>query len=78
MSPVRYVLGVYIPEDDIFHSHCRESLKSYFLSLDHKLEMSGNICPPPKLHHNKMASSLYLYLQCSLYFVECNTAVCCS
>jgi hypothetical protein len=29
VSPVRYELGFYIPEDDILHSHRRESLKSY-------------------------------------------------
>jgi hypothetical protein len=29
VSLVRYKLSVYIPEDDILHSHCRESLKSY-------------------------------------------------
>jgi hypothetical protein len=29
VSPVKYELGFYIPEDDILHSHCRESLKSY-------------------------------------------------
>jgi hypothetical protein len=29
MSPVKYGLGSYIPEDDILHSHCRENLKSY-------------------------------------------------
>jgi hypothetical protein len=29
MSPVRYDLGFYIPEDDILHSHRRENLKSY-------------------------------------------------
>jgi hypothetical protein len=28
MSPVKYELGVYIPEDDILHSHRRENLKS--------------------------------------------------
>jgi hypothetical protein len=28
MSPVRYKLGFYIPQDDILHSHCREKLKS--------------------------------------------------
>jgi hypothetical protein len=31
MSPVRYELGFYIPEDDILHSHCREKLKSYIV-----------------------------------------------
>jgi hypothetical protein len=29
VSPVKYVLEFYIPEDDILHSHCRENLKSY-------------------------------------------------
>jgi hypothetical protein len=28
MSPVKYELGFYIPEDDILHSHRREILKS--------------------------------------------------
>jgi hypothetical protein len=31
MSPVRYELGFYIPEDDILHNHRREELKSYNL-----------------------------------------------
>jgi hypothetical protein len=29
VSPVKYELGSYIPEDEILHSHCRENLKSY-------------------------------------------------
>jgi hypothetical protein len=29
MSPVRYELRFYIPEDDILHSQFRENLKSY-------------------------------------------------
>jgi hypothetical protein len=29
MSPVKYELGFYIPEDGILHSHRRENLKSY-------------------------------------------------
>jgi hypothetical protein len=33
VSPVRYKLGLYIPEDDILHSHRRENLKSYSLQL---------------------------------------------
>jgi hypothetical protein len=28
VSPVRYELGFYVPEDDILHSHRREILKS--------------------------------------------------
>jgi hypothetical protein len=29
VSPVKYELGFYIPEDDILHSHRRENLKPY-------------------------------------------------
>jgi hypothetical protein len=29
VSPVRYELGFYIPEEGILHSHRRENLKSY-------------------------------------------------
>jgi hypothetical protein len=29
MSPVKYELGFYIPEDGILHSHRRQHLKSY-------------------------------------------------
>jgi hypothetical protein len=29
VSPVKYELGFYIPEDDILHSSRRENLKSY-------------------------------------------------
>jgi hypothetical protein len=29
VSPVKYELGFYIPEDDILYSHHRENLKSY-------------------------------------------------
>jgi hypothetical protein len=27
MSPVKYETGLYIPEDTILHSHCRENTK---------------------------------------------------
>jgi hypothetical protein len=29
VSPVKYELGLYIPEDDILHSQRRENLKFY-------------------------------------------------
>jgi hypothetical protein len=29
VSPVKYELGFYIPEDGVLHSHCRETVKSY-------------------------------------------------
>jgi hypothetical protein len=32
VSPVRYELWLYIPEDDILHSHRRENLKSYIIT----------------------------------------------
>jgi hypothetical protein len=32
VSPVRYELGFYIPEDGILHSHRRENLK-YYIAL---------------------------------------------
>jgi hypothetical protein len=31
MSPVKYELGFYIPEDDILHSHRRKHLESYII-----------------------------------------------
>jgi hypothetical protein len=34
VSPVKYELGFYILEDDILHSHRRETFKSYVLFLD--------------------------------------------
>jgi hypothetical protein len=33
MSPVKYQLGFYIPEDGIIHIHRRENLKSYSIAL---------------------------------------------
>jgi hypothetical protein len=35
VSPVRYELGLYIPEDDNLHSHRRENLKSYNMNGAH-------------------------------------------
>jgi hypothetical protein len=38
VSPVKYKLGFYIPEDDILHSHRPENLKSYIhRSMDHEV-----------------------------------------
>jgi hypothetical protein len=31
VSPVKYELGFYIPEDDILHSHRLKNLKSYYI-----------------------------------------------
>jgi hypothetical protein len=43
MSPVRYELGFYIPEDDLLHSHRRENLNYYILSLRFFLNVSVHL-----------------------------------
>jgi hypothetical protein len=35
VSPVKYELAIYIPQDDILHSHRRENLKSYLPKLNY-------------------------------------------
>jgi hypothetical protein len=45
VSPVRYELGLSIPEDDILHSHCRENLKSYIAITGWTLFRRGNVSP---------------------------------
>jgi hypothetical protein len=34
VSPVKYELDSYIPEDDVLHSHGRENLKPYIALTD--------------------------------------------
>jgi hypothetical protein len=43
VSPVKYELGFYIPEDDILHSHCREKLKSYIALTGLALQRRRNV-----------------------------------
>jgi hypothetical protein len=45
VSPVRYELGFYIPEDGILHSHCRENLKSYIALSGCALYWRRNVSP---------------------------------
>jgi hypothetical protein len=45
VSPVKYELGFYIPEDDILHSHCRENLKSYIALTGWTLWWRRNVSP---------------------------------
>jgi hypothetical protein len=40
MSPVKYELLFYVPEDDILHSHRCEYLKSYMMHL-HDYRLAG-------------------------------------
>jgi hypothetical protein len=34
VSPVKYELGFYIPEDNILHSHRFENIESYIIVFD--------------------------------------------
>jgi hypothetical protein len=45
MSPVRYELDFYIPEDDILHSHRREILRSYVALTGWTLLRIRNVSP---------------------------------
>jgi hypothetical protein len=45
VSPVKYELGFYIPEDDILHSHRRENLKSYIALTGWTLYWRRNVSP---------------------------------
>jgi hypothetical protein len=45
VSPVKYELGIYIPEYGILHSHCRENLKPYIALTCWALEWRRNVSP---------------------------------
>jgi hypothetical protein len=45
VSPVRYELGSYIPEDGILHSDRRENLKSYIALTGWTLWWRRNVSP---------------------------------
>jgi hypothetical protein len=45
VSPVKYELGLYISEDEIFHSHRRENLKSYIALTGWTLYLRSNVSP---------------------------------
>jgi hypothetical protein len=45
VSPVKYELGFYIPEEDILHSHCSEHLKSYIALTGWTLQWRRNVSP---------------------------------
>jgi hypothetical protein len=45
VSPVRYELEFYIPEDDILHSHSRENIKSYIALTGWDLQRRRNVSP---------------------------------
>jgi hypothetical protein len=45
VSPLKYELGFYIPEDGILHSHRREHLKSYTALTGWSLLRRRNVSP---------------------------------
>jgi hypothetical protein len=46
VSPVKYEIGFYIPEDGILHSHRRDNIKSYIsLLLEEKQLIAFWVCP---------------------------------
>jgi hypothetical protein len=45
VSPVKYELGFYIPEDGVLHSHRRENLKSYIALTGWTLYRRRNVPP---------------------------------
>jgi hypothetical protein len=45
VSPVKYELSFYIPEDAILHSHRRENLKSYIKITGLDLQRRSNVSP---------------------------------
>jgi hypothetical protein len=45
VSPVKYELGFYIPEDDILHSPRHENLKSYIALTGWTVQRRRNVSP---------------------------------
>jgi hypothetical protein len=45
VSPVKYELGFYMPEDDILHSHRRGNFKFYIALTDWTLYRRCNVAP---------------------------------
>jgi hypothetical protein len=59
VSPVRYKLGFYIPEDGILHSHRLENLKSYEVESLRKLAvvlLDGHQLGNTKENHERTQS----------------------
>jgi hypothetical protein len=56
VSPVKYELGFYIPEDAILHSRCRENLKSYRVKGIGELETALVVISS----RNKLRSNMFL------------------
>jgi hypothetical protein len=68
MSPVRYELGFYIPEDGILHSHRGVNLRSYTLTLHEYSYNDNSDCWPLRMPHSVefVTSSSLLFVRCDL------------
>jgi hypothetical protein len=61
VSPVKYELGFYIPEDAILHSHRRENIKSYTAALDVSLTRYHAVTLRPTEHYIRESYALRAY-----------------
>jgi hypothetical protein len=87
MSPVRYELGVCVPENDILHSHRCENLKPYIAlngcSLQRKRKVSpvryqlGFCIPEDDILHSHHRDNLKSYKEALVDCVRCLTETSC-
>jgi hypothetical protein len=59
VSPVRYELGFYIPEDGILHSHCREQRRCNVSPVRYEL---GFYIPEDGILHSHCREHLKSYI----------------
>jgi hypothetical protein len=64
VSPVKYELGFYIPDDAILHSHCCENLKSYIHCVSSFDLNTSQQWRTVNLIMHKTIILLFIYLQC--------------
>jgi hypothetical protein len=63
---VRYELGLYIPDDDILHSHCRENLKSYTVQRLYLMSRPGALVPYTRVTNTGRQLRLFVRVHESL------------
>jgi hypothetical protein len=86
VSPVKYRLGFYIPEDDILHSYRRENLKSYIAltvwTLLWRYYVSpvkyrlGFYIPQDDILHSHRRDNLKSYIDCKQVYNCCLLRTC--
>jgi hypothetical protein len=60
MSPVKYELGFYIPEDAILHSHCRENRK-YNINTELQNYVNTSWARRPHVNEQKVEHRILCY-----------------